>query len=40
MLACRRLGQEGLSFVVIAILLVLGLQEFDELVEARGDGGT
>lgn len=39
-LSCGRLGQEGLSLVIVGILLVLGLQELDELVEARGDGCT
>lgn len=39
-LSCGRLGQEGLSFVIVGILLILGLQELDELVEARGDGCT
>lgn len=35
---CRRLGQEGLSLVVVAVLLALGLQDLDELVEASGEG--
>lgn len=39
-LSCRRLGQEGLSLGVVTVLLVLGLQELDELVKARGKGGT
>lgn len=36
----RRLGQEGLSLVVVADILVLGLEELDELVEASGEGGA
>lgn len=39
-LSCGRLGQEGLSLVIVGNLLVLSLQKLDELVEARGDGCT
>lgn len=39
-LSCSRLGQEGLSLVIVGVLLVLSLQKLDELVEARGDGCT
>lgn len=39
-LSWRRLGQEGLSLGIVAVLLVLGLQELDEFVETSGEGGT